>query len=278
MTDAARCTQARRSITATRDSGCNSMQWWWRGPDFSCTFAKLHFYGYFQDCAIPHLKYCKLIIWLRLNENAGEESERVGCSISHRNILICNTLAVEAEVNVNCCMLCILQNCKTIASYCTVAADGKWSHLDFLTLSSAMQGEFCTATSSRQVVEIPNWWSVDVAKRLVTSQLTPPPYYPTLLSYSPPLLGGVEVHNLQFVHDARHVETWVWFIATPPPLFLLDYILQHRIESPLLLDILQSEHCNFFCLHKYTVSIEGRCEHPYYSPIQHLSSPCHLKE
>ena len=176
MTDAAKCTQARRSITATRDSGCNSMYWWWRGPDFSCTFAKLHFYGYFQDCAIrPHLKYCNLRIWLQLNENAGEESERVSSSISHRNILICNILPVDVEVVVNCCMLCILQNCKTIASYCTVAADGKWSHLDFLTLSSAIQGKFCTATSSRQVVEIPNWWSVDVAKRLVTSQLKPPP-------------------------------------------------------------------------------------------------------
>ena len=70
----------------------------------------------------------------------------------------------------NCCILRVLQ----IASNCTVAADGKWSHLDFLHCS-AMWGMCCTVTSSRQVVEIPNWWSVDVAKRLVTSQLKPPP-------------------------------------------------------------------------------------------------------
>ena len=214
MTDAARCTQARRSITATRYSSCNSMQWWWSW-DISSTFSKLRLslsicarycictYHFLQleilvtiqcndddedQTSHVQLYICKTaFLWifprlcystsqvLQLENlvNAGEESERVSSSISHRNILICNILALDVEVVVNCCMLCILQNCITIASYCTVAADGKWSHLDFLTLSSAMQGEFCTATSSRQVVEIPNWWSVDVAKRLVTSQLKP---------------------------------------------------------------------------------------------------------
>ena len=219
------------------------MQWRWRGPDFSCEFAKLHFYGYFPDCAIPHLKKWYWKIWLRLNKNASEESERVSSSILHCNILICTILAVYVEVVVKCCMLWILQNCKTIASYCTVAADGKWSHLDFLTLSSAMQGEFCTATSSRQVVEIPNWWSVDVAKRLVTSQLNPPP--PLLLLCRMGLKHII--HNLYTMHTMKGFE--VSFIAPPP----FCWITPYNNPSPLVWQ--QAKWTQQINLHKCTVTI-----------------------